>query len=242
MVAFPHRKGGAADDGAAVAAAKVAEQLIPVGIIGEKHPAVGVRDKDGFVGALCRGKLQIDGDLPAVALRPVHRRAGSDDGAAVDIGAAVAVQPGIGGGIGRGQHGAAVNDEITIGIDAVALRAEAGHDIDDTPVDCGDRNAVLIGIDAVVARTDIDDAAVDGQMQLAVKPLVLGLNIENAGAGLAAGNLHRHPGIECPVVLVALFLLRLILIDAGDIGALDVIDGVVGYNDARPGSRGIVRG
>ena len=76
--------------------------------------------------------------------------------------------------------------------------------------------------------------AVDGQMQLTVKSLVRGVDIQHTAVLLAATDIHRHPGVESAVVFVQ--LLRVLhrrailaqlhsarLIDARNIRAVDSI-------------------
>ena len=114
----------------------------------------------------------------------IQHMAGGCDGAAVEIDAHIGINAGITGeAAGAGADFAAVYHQPAVGIDAVALTCFAGNgDIHMTCVDGGDGNAVLVGVDAVVAAADIDLAAVDGQMQFGVKPLVFRVNVQSAVA------------------------------------------------------------
>lgn len=53
-----------------------------------------------------------------------------------------------------------------------------------TAVDSGDGYIVLIGVDAVIAGGDVDGAAVDGEVQLRVQPLIVGGDVQHTSAGL----------------------------------------------------------
>src|SRR5699024_5750520 len=125
-----------------------------------------------------------------------HAAIDGDAGAGVD-----ARVPAVGAG-GRCDI-AAVDHQIAVGVDAVPLPGFAGDlDVQTSAVDGGDGHIILIGVDAVVAGGDIDGAAVDGEMEFRVQAIVVGGDVQHAGAILAAVHVHAHLGVEGAVVLV----------------------------------------
>ena len=138
------------------------------------------------------GELQVHRDLAGVALGPVHGGTQRHDGATVDIRAHVGVQARVGAGVGHRDDRAAVDDEEAVRVDAVALVAQAGHDVERAGVDCGDGNTVLVSVDTVVLRDDGDVAAVEREVQLRVEALVVGRDVEYARAVLLAFDVHGH--------------------------------------------------
>ena len=156
----------AAQNGSQVAACLAGSGLVLRGVVGEHDVATLVAHHDGIPGVLRGGELQVHRDLVGVAFGPVHGGAQCHDGAAVDVGAHVGVQPRVRAGIGHGDDRAAVDDEEAVRVDAVALVAQAGHDVEGATVDRGDGDTVLVGVDAVVLRGDGDVAAVEREVQL----------------------------------------------------------------------------
>ncbi len=236
LIALPDPEIRGGDDGTLVAAYIGGKNLILSGIIGKGNGAVAVGYNNGIGAVLIGGKLEIHGDLVRIAFGPVHGGAEGDDQTAVDIGAQVRVQTGIGGGIGRGDHNAAVNYQIAVGVDTIALRAKTGDDMDDAAVDGGNGNAVLIGVDAIIHGTDVDGAAIDGQVKLRIQTLVFGGQVQRAGAE----HVHGHIGIESAVLLPQLLFAGLVLVDSGNVGAEDGILAL--QNQIGTGSGGIDRG
>ena len=96
--------------------------------------------------------------------------------------------------------------------------------MDTAPVDGGDGDTVLVGIDAVVIRTDGKLAAIDGQMQLRIQAFIIRCQIQLAGAE----DIHGHIGINGAVLLPQLLFALFILEDLGHVGAGD---GVVSLQD-----------
>ncbi len=74
-------------------------------------------------------------------------------------------------------------------------------------------------------------------MQLGVEALVVGGDVEDAGALVLAVDIHRHERVERAVDLPELLLLVVVLVDARDVGAGHVVDGPVGDDDVRAGRR-----
>ena len=233
MVGAAQLKGRGGDDRAHVAAGLGAHHLVLGGVVGEDKGAVGVLDDNRVAGVVVGGELQVHGHLLGVALGPVHGGAQGHDGAAVDVGAHVGVQARVGGGVGAGDDGAAVDDQPAVGVDAVALRAQACDDVQIAAVDGGDGDIVLVGVDAVVVGEDADVAAVHGQVQLGVEALVVGVDGQHAGAFLLRAHVHGHAGVEGAVILVLFLLALLVLVDAGDMAAGDGVDAAVGDDHVR---------
>ena len=240
-------------------------------VIGGGHVLVG----DHQIGEIIGGRVVSDGHAPhiiqcisrsallalregkhhivlAAVLNAVIHVAGGRHSAAVDRNAHVGVDAGIpADGAGCGGDSAAVDDQPAVGIDAVALAGTAVHpDIQAAAVDGGDGHAVLVGVDAVVSREDIDIAAVDGQVQLTVQSLVLREDVQNAGACRSPVHIHGHFGVKGAIIFVELFAVRhgcpilvehhaVRLVDAGHIGAGDVIRRAVGDDDIGAGGGGI---
>ena len=90
--------------------------------------------------------------------------------AAVDMNAHIGINAcicAVGAGLCR--YGAAVYDQPAVGVDAVTFTGLTGDpDVETASVDRCDGNTILIGVDAIVAGVDVDDTAVDRQMQFAV--------------------------------------------------------------------------
>ena len=185
----------------------------------------------------------------------VKHVAGGADLAAVDPDTLVAVDARVAAeAAARADHAAAVDDQPSVGVDAVAFPCGAVHgDGQAAVVDGGDGYIVLVGVDAVIAGGNVDVAAVDGQVQLAVQALVVGHDVEHARAFRAAAYVHAAPGIEGRVILVQLvgvlhpcaILIKLDgagLIDARHMGAGHVVDRAVGDDDIRARRSGIHNG
>ena len=226
---------GAGNDGTLETAQAFFQNRVSIGIKGENLLAFFVGDGDGTAGFTILGKLQIHGHLLRVAFRPVHGRAESHDGAAVNERTQIAVQTRVGGRLGTGNNITAVDHQVAVGVDAVALFSETGQDTDFAAVDGGDGNIVLVGVDAVVAGADDDIAAVDGQVQLGIQTLVFRVQFQTAGAS----NIHGHIGIDGTVLLPQLLFAFFVLIDLGYIGAVDGIFAFRGQNQIGTGGGGI---
>ena len=113
-------------------------------------------------------------------------------------------------------------------------------------IDGGDGHAVLVGVDAVIAREDVDIAAVDGQVQLRIEPLILRKDVESAFTAY----IHGHFGVHRAVILVELLGIlhlsailiqhhRLGLIDTGNIRPVDGVGAALGENNICTRSRGV---
>ena len=237
LITLPLLKRRAGKDGPHIPAGVGTQNLILCGCISKHRVALQVGDHQCTVALLILGKLQVHGDLFAVAFGPVHGRAKGHHGAAVDIAAHIAVKAGIGGGVGAGHHRAAVDHQPAVGVDAVALFAKAGNDVQAAAVDGGDRHAVLVGVDAVVAAADVDGTAVDGQVQLGVKAFVISGQVKAA----RAVHIHGHIGVDGAVLFPQLFFALGILVNAGHMAALDQIAAAFGKNQVCPRSSGVHR-
>ena len=103
--------------------------------------------------------------------------------APVDQDFPVSVQTAVGTVIaGHGTDCAAVDDDVTVGVDAVPLFSQAGVDMQPTAVDGGDGYVVLVGVDTVVLGLDVNLPAVDGQVKFAVQSLVFRRDGQSTGA------------------------------------------------------------
>ena len=169
MIPLPYPEAGAGKNRALITADILAQGFIQSRIVGEHLAAVLPGDTD--IAGLHPGKLEIHGNLAGITFGPVHGRTQGNDGAAVDEGAQVTVQAGIGGRICAGNHISAVDDQIAVGVDTVALFPKARGNMEAAAVDGGDGDPILIGVDAVVAGTDADITAVHLAGIYAVYPL-----------------------------------------------------------------------
>ena len=142
---------------------------------------------------------------------------------------------------GRRNDFAAVDHQPAVGVDAITFAGGTiDHNIHLSTVDGSDGNRILIGVDAIIAGVDIDDAAVDGQMQFGVKTFILGVDIQNT---ITAVDVHRLLGIESSIVLMEFFAVNNgftvfaqfdRFVNTGNIGAIDGVFGAV--NDENIGS------
>ena len=130
---------------------------------------------------------------------------------------------------------------MAVGVDDVPLGPQAGVDLEGAAVDGGDRYPVLVGVDAVVLGADVDDAPVDGQVELAVQALVVPVDVEDPGALALAADVHGHLGVEGSVVLVEL-VGGALLIDAGHMGTGEGVLRPVGQDHVDARRRGVHRG
>ena len=154
-------------------------------------------------------------------------------------------------GAGRGGDGAAVDYQPAVGVDAVAFAGLAGDlNVHGTAVDSGDGYIVLIGVDAVIAGGDVDGAAVDGEVQLRVQPLIVGGDVQHTSAGLTPVHIHGHFGVKRAVVFVELLAVlhghsvlaehhAVRVVDPGHIGAGDVVDSTVSNQHVGTGGGGV---
>ena len=257
-VAAAHLDLSGREDRAAVPADVASGHLVLIGIVGKDHVSFGIGDDDGLVGALRRSEAQVHHGLIAltaalVGFGPVHGGAQSHHRAAVNIGAAVGIHAGIGIGIGHGDEGAAVDHQIAVGVDAVALATQTRQDVNAAAVEGDHRDSVLVDVDAVVLRENVDAAAVHRQVQLAAKALVAGGDIEHARAQRAAVDVHGYEGIEGAVHLTGFFLQSRAAVDAAlavlalilgfehavDVGAGEIVHRAVGDDHVCAGFRGV---
>ena len=234
-IAVTDQEVGAGNNGTLVTPGIFAKNLVRGRVVSEDHSAVFPGHKDGTVGRLTGRKLQVHGYLFGIAFGPVHGGAQGNDGTAVDETAKIAVQTGISGGICCGHNRTAMDHEITVGINAVAFRAETGHNVQLTAPNGCDGNTVFVGIDAVIVRTDGNLAAVNGQMQLGVQTFIFCPDIQTAGSV----DIHGHIGVYSAVLLDLLLFAFLILVDFGHIGTGDRIDAVVCQNQVCAGGGGV---
>ena len=156
---------------------------------------------------LTEGKYRII--LPTSRNAVKHITAG-DDSPAVDIDSHIRVNTRISTGrAGLRNHRASVDDEPAVGVNAVALSLPAvNENIDMTAIHGGDRYAVFIGVNSVVTGNDVDIAAVDGQVQFAVQPLIFRIDIENTAFHFTAADIHGHFGIHSTVIFVQLLAVQ----------------------------------
>ena len=165
-------------------------------------------------------------------------------GAAIDVDTLVGINARIHAeAAAAGRELAAVDNQPAVGIDAVALAGSAvDDDIQFAAVHGADGDVVLIGVDAVVAGFDIDDAAVQAQVQLGIEALVLRIDVQHTVALFAAEDVHRHLGIERAVILVQLLGILYLgavlgqfhgtgLVNARHIGAVDRVGRAVRDDD-----------
>ena len=122
------------------------------------------------------GRVELNANsicLGGVGAGGVVAAAQGQNRAAVQVDALVGVQSAVAApAVGQGDDLAAVDDQVAVGVDAVALISQAGVDVESAAVDGGDGYPVLVGVNAVVLGGNGDIAAVDGEVELAVKPLV----------------------------------------------------------------------
>ena len=143
--------------------------------MGQHHLAVGILQLNGAALAGLGGEGGIG--LTA-ALNAVKHITAGNDGTAVDVDALVRVDARIRAkAAGLRQHRTAVDHQPAVGIDAVALtRRAVDHNGQPTAVDGGHRHVIFVGVDAIVARLDVDDAAVDGQVQFGIQTFISGFD------------------------------------------------------------------
>ena len=139
----------------------------------------------------------------------------------------------------HGDHRTAVDHQPAVGVDPVALGAEAAEDVDAAAVDCGDRNAVFIGVDAVVLREDPETASVDGEVHLGVQTLVVRDDRDHAVAGALAVHVHGNVGIHRAVLLPQFFLVGRVLVDLGHVRTAHDVHAPVGGDQIGAGCRGV---
>ena len=213
--------------------------------MGQHHLAVGILQLNGTALAGLGGEGGIG--LTA-ALNAVKHITAGNHGTTVDVNTLIRVDTRIRAKTaGLRQHRTAVDHQPAVGIDAIALTGgSVDHDGKSTAVDGGHRHVIFVGVDAIVARLDVDDAAVDGEMEFAVQALIFGFDGQFAVAIslVAALNPHRHLGIERRIVLVQLLGVchsstilsefhRTGLVDARHVGAIDFIFAVIGEDHPR---------
>ena len=194
-----------------------------------------------------KGKRRIGG---IAACNAVQHIAARQHGAAVEINAHIGVDTRIhAGGTPLCNHGAAIDDQPAVGVDAVPFTCAAINQNGQTAaVDSGYGNTVLIGIDAVIAADDVHIAAVQSQMHFAVQTFIFSPNVQAARIVVTAVHVQGHFGIECTVILVKFLAVDDLgtvlgkyngLVNTCHIGAADMVIGIVGNDHLCPRLGGI---
>ena len=123
-------------------------------------------------------------------------------GTAEDVDAPVGVHAVVGG-AALYRAAAIVDHDPAVGVDAVA---DSGGDVERAAVEGKDGDAIFVDVDAIFIGGDVHGAAVDGQVQIGVQPLIRRADIEHTRAGAAARDIHGNVGIKRAVGFQALFL------------------------------------